>query len=662
MSLITLQNICHNFVGIPILSQANLTIENKQKICLVGRNGEGKSTFLSILTKQLVPDKGTVAYNSGITVSSLPQEVPTHFKGSSYSIACSFLGAVGDALIKYHKALDALTLDGSDSKALDDMADAQTIIDELDGWQKHQKLTEIFSKLSLDPDVLFETLSGGGMRRVLLAGTLASDPDVLILDEPTNHLDIDSILWLEKFLLKFTKTILFVSHDRTFTENIADHIIELDRGNLRFFKDSYFKYLEKKDALALEEERHNSLFDKKLAQEEVWIRQGVKARRTRNMGRVRALKDLRSERKERRDQQGKVNFVVQDAHLSGKLVVEAKNVDFSYENKQILSDFSVNIMRGDHIGIIGPNGSGKTTLINVLLQKVSPDAGVIKLGTNIEVLYSDQLRQTLDYNKTAKENIAAGSDWVEVNGHRKHVISYLKDFLFTKERMDTPAKHLSGGEKNRLLLAQLFTRPGNLLILDEPTNDLDLDTLELLEEILLDYKGTLLLVSHDRRFINNIVTSVLAFDYDGVLREYVGDYDDWKAASPKPLDKKDEKANKIEKSKSEKSVSETTVAENTLENLQDNKNTKGAEKKKTNFKDQWEQKELLKEQETLPSAIDAAEKEQAALLEFMSEQDFYKNTQEIIQETQNKLDMAKNTLEKLYERWEIVESRLAEFA
>ena len=530
MAYITLRDVQLAFGGPSLLDGATFNLERGERVCLIGRNGEGKSTLLKLIEGSLLPDRGEVSIQNGITISMLAQDVPMD-SGKVADIVADGAGEAATVLKAYHEASDACVL--GDMEACDRMGNLQHKLDQVDGWALENKVNSILSKMGLDPDADLADLSGGRKRRVLLARALLTQPDVLLLDEPTNHLDVESIEWLEKFLLDQNNlTLLFISHDRSFVDSIATRIVELDRGNLRSYEGNYSRYLELKAQQMEAEEKQNALFDKRLAEEEVWIRQGIKARRTRNEGRVRALKDLREESRARRSQQGKVSMATQDANRSGKLVFDIENLSVAFGDQEpIIKDFSALVLRGDRIGLVGDNGVGKTTLIKAILGELE-HGGTVKTGTQLEVAYFDQLRNALDLEKSVKDNISEGSDFVDVNGGRRHIYSYLQDFLFSPERARTPVKALSGGERNRILLAKLLLKPSNLIVMDEPTNDLDMVTLELLEEMLGGYKGTLLLISHDRAFMDNVVTSTWVFDGKGHIDEYIGGYQDYLEQRP----------------------------------------------------------------------------------------------------------------------------------
>ncbi|MCJ8349867.1 ABC transporter ATP-binding protein [Moritella sp.] len=527
MAVITLQNACLAFGDLPLLNHADAVFERKERVCLVGRNGAGKSTMMKVIAGDIQLDEGVVRIEQDAVVSRLEQDPPKVSGVTIFDFVAGGLADIGQVLKDYHHQ-SILVADDYSEKSLNKLMRLQEELDNRNGWEFEQNIEQVLTRLDLDPEMMLDNLSGGWLRRAALARALACKPDLLLLDEPTNHLDIESILWLEEFLKDFAGTIIFVSHDRSFIRSMATRIIDIDRGNLSSFPGDYDQYLvAKEEALRVEDEQ-NALFDKRLAQEEVWIRQGVKARRTRNEGRVKALKEMRNERSDRLSVQGKAKITVDETSRSGKRVFEGEDVTYAYENKQIVKDFTFNIMRGDKIAFVGPNGCGKSTLIKLLLEELQPQAGVIKCGTKLEVSYFDQHRTELDLEKTVMDNLGDGKQEVMVNGKPRHILGYLQDFLFHPQRARTPVKALSGGERNRLLLAKLFLKPSNLLIMDEPTNDLDIETLELLEELLANYQGTLLLVSHDRNFIDNTVTSCWMFDGKGQITNFVGGYHDAK--------------------------------------------------------------------------------------------------------------------------------------
>ncbi|MDO6563475.1 ATP-binding cassette domain-containing protein [Amphritea sp. 1_MG-2023] len=522
MALIRLDKVSVAFGDKQLLDHVDFQLDKGERVALVGINGAGKSTLLKVLARHQATDDGEIWQDGGARIAELSQMLPAADERKVRDVVASGCAETVDLLNRY----EALAMSHSDT----DMAELERLqhkIELVDGWHLEQKIIQVLERLELDGEQLMSSLSGGWRRRAALGAALVQSPDILLLDEPTNHLDIETIEWLEKQIMEFRGGVLFISHDRSLVERLATRIIELDRGHLTSFPGNYSAYLTQKEKMLEEEERHNALFDKRLAEEEKWIRQGIKARRTRNEGRVRALKDLRVERSQRRDKQGKAKFQVEQADRSGKIVIEVENVNHGYNGEAVLRDLTLSIQRGDRIGLIGPNGVGKSTLLKVLLGQLTPDQGEVKLGTSLNIAYFDQLRGKLDPEKTIIDNISEGRESITINGKSRHIISYLSDFLFSPERARTPVKALSGGECNRVMLAKLFSQPSNLLVLDEPTNDLDIETLELLEEILLEYKGTLLLVSHDRAFLDNVVTSTLVFEGEGKVQEYVGGYEDW---------------------------------------------------------------------------------------------------------------------------------------
>ncbi|NQY25889.1 MAG: ATP-binding cassette domain-containing protein [Piscirickettsiaceae bacterium] len=626
MALLSLKQLTISFGGPNLLDKVEFQLDRGERVCLVGRNGAGKSTLMKVIAGEITQDGGEII-GQGLNIARLEQEVPEGTAGSVFDVVAQGLGDIAPLLINYHHVIHQLETDSSD-KVLAALEKAQHELEAVDGWSVEQKVEAVISRLTLDADMDFAGLSGGMKRRVLLAQALVKEPDILLLDEPTNHLDIASITWLEEFLKSYDGTVLFITHDRMFLQSLATRIIQIDRGKLVSFPGDYANFLVRREAMLDEEASQNALFDKKLAQEEVWIRQGVKARRTRNEGRVRALEKLRSERGARREVLGNVKMQLQDADRSGKLVVEAEGIGQSYDGRTLFKDFSTVIQRGDKIGLVGPNGCGKTTLLSILLGRSEPEFGDVKMGTKIEVAYFDQLRSELDEEVSVVDNVGQGKDFIEINGAQKHVMGYLQDFLFTPERARTPIKSLSGGERNRLLLAKLFTQPANLLVMDEPTNDLDAETLDLLEELLINYKGTLLLVSHDRSFINNVATSTIVFDDDGEVREYVGGYDDW--LHQRAQDKRAKMPAK-EKAKA------MTV-------------------KKVNKKSSLTYQEQL-DLEVLPKEIEQFELQQAELHKKISAPDFYQQAADKQTKIQDKLTALTSELEAMYERWDALEAK-----
>ncbi len=650
MALLRLQNIQLSFGGPAILDQLDLSIDRGERICLIGRNGAGKSTLLKVIQGELATDAGERIVQGGLRITKLEQEVPEGIDDTIFNVVASGLPEAGKLLSEYHELSHS---EIHDEKWMNRLEKVQQQLEVHNGWELNQQVDTILSKLSLPADSLFSSLSGGLKRRVLLAKSLLLQPDILLLDEPTNHLDIAAIQWLESFLLNFKGSIMFITHDRTFLRNMATRIIELDRGRLISFPGNYDSFLLRKEEMLEAEGAENARFDKKLAQEEIWIRKGIKARRTRNEGRVRALERMRVARSQRRNQQGSANINMDVGSKSGKLVVEAKNISFSYnkagsgtDSMKLIQDFTTTIQRGDKVALLGPNGVGKTTLLNILLGKLEPTSGDIKLGTNIELAYFDQLRDQLDLEKTVRENLGKGSDQITINGRDKHVISYLQDFLFTPDRVHSPVKTLSGGERNRLMLARLFAQPANVLVMDEPTNDLDIETLELLEELLLDFSGTLLLVSHDRSFVNHIVTSTIAFEGNGILEEYVGGYDEW-----------------IKQRKQAPAATSTTLSTGSASSTLSKKKKKTDTKPETPCHDKKENPQDLKkltykeriELEKLPKLIETYEVDIETLHAQMGATDFYQHSQDKINQTQDKLAKLEQELEGYYKRWEELE-------
>jgi len=603
MALISMQEVNLGFGGPLLLENINLQIERGDWIGLLGRNGMGKTTLLKLINGDLSPESGVIARQQNLRVAYLPQEVPLELSGTIAEVVAS--GQEPTTAVKF----------GSE-----------------DLWQRQLQVDQVISRMQLDPQAQFETLSAGLKRRVLLARGLARNPDLLLLDEPTNHLDIESIQWLENFLVRWGGTLLFVTHDRTFLQKLANRIIELDRGRLFDWDCGYTTFLQRKEAMLDAETNQNATFDKMLAQEEKWIRQGIEARRTRNEGRVRALKRLREIRRERREQPGKVRMQIQEERRSGRLVIEAEQVSYAYEDQPIVRDFSTTIQRGDKVGIIGPNGSGKTTLLRVLMGELAPDQGEVRLGTNLEISYFDQLRSQLDETRSVLDNVGQGRDVITVNGRPRGLIGYLQDFLFSPDRVHAPISALSGGERNRLLLARLLAQPTNLLVLDEPTNDLDIETLEILEDQLLEYSGTLLLVSHDRAFLNNLVTSTLVLDGSGQVCEYVGGYDDW-------LRQRQEEISEKTQEKSSK-----PTGSNQLHQPQPSPNAI----RKLSFK---EKREL----EELPGRIESLEAEHARLTNMLGDPTFYQRDNAEISNTVNRLKELEEELARAYQRWEELE-------
>lgn len=627
-TLLTLRGMTLGYSGPLLLDNVDLTIREGERVTLIGRNGEGKSTLLKVIAGLIQADSGERQVVQNAVISYMPQDIPDTLHGTVFEIVSQGLEGLSDVILGYHKAT-LMVMEDSSEKNLDYLARAQQALEDADGWQFEQQVETTLSRLSLEneQETPFSALSGGLKRRVLLARELVKKPQLLLLDEPTNHLDIESIQWLEEFLKSWSGSLLFITHDRAFMQNLATRILELDRGNLTDWPEDYQNYLRRRQERASAEAKENERFDKRLSQEEAWIRQGIKARRTRNEGRVRQLEAMREKFRQRRSAQGKVRINMQQAERSGKLVAEVENVSYSWDGEPVIADFSTTIMRGDKIGIIGPNGCGKSTLLNLLLGKLEPQSGAIKIGTGLEVAYFDQLRASLDLNKTVQENVGEGSDRVETNGGSRHIISYLQDFLFSPDRVRQPLNSLSGGERNRVLLAKLFTRPANLLVLDEPTNDLDVETLELLEELLINFEGTVLLVSHDRAFLDNVVTSTYVFTGDGNIGEAVGGYQDW-----------------LREQRSAKGVEVADkVASRPLE-----KHGKHDADAKSSYKIQRELDQLPKEIEQLESKIEN-------IHEKLSKPDIYTDRRDEAVVIQQDLARSQTQLENLYRRWEELE-------
>jgi ATP-binding cassette subfamily F protein uup len=629
MSLIRLRNIHVSFGGPAILESISVSIEAGERLCLLGRNGTGKSTLLKVISGEVKADSGDLELKQSLKIAVLDQEPRGDLQGSIFDIVAMGLGKNAKLLQDYHHALHNFTENHNDQTTAE-LERAQNQVDIHNAWQLNQQVEEVLSRMQLDGDADYASLSGGMKRRVLLAKALVIKPDILLLDEPTNHLDLIAIQWLEEQLLNYKGALMFITHDRSFMRKLSTRIIELDRGSLTSYPGNYDTYLRRKAEALHAEEVENAHFDKKLAQEEVWIRQGIKARRTRNEGRVRALEKMRVERNQRRNQVGKVSMKAAQSERSGKLVAEAENVCFEYEGKPLIKDLTTTILRGDKIGIIGPNGVGKTTLLRLLLGDLKPTSGTIKNGTKLEVAYFDQFRAQLDDAASVIDNLSQGREFVEINGNRKHVIGYLQDFLFAPERARSPVSMLSGGERNRLLLAKLFSKASNILVLDEPTNDLDIETLELLEELVMEYKGTVLVVSHDREFVNNVVTSTLVFEGNAQVNEYVGGYDDWLKQS---------------KNNTKKESATATATDADKESTAPAKQTKP---KQLSYKDQ-------RELDALPAQIETFEGEVESLQKQMADEGFFKQEKATIQKIQQQLSEAEAGLEHCYTRWEQLE-------
>ena len=627
--LISLDSISLAYGLDALLDNVKLQISTGERICLIGRNGAGKSSLLKIVEGNLTPDSGAVWRKPNLRFARLAQELPQVTTLSVYEFVAEGLAEAGKLLAAYH-ALTHKIAEMCTERDLTDLEELQRKIDAQNGWQFEQAIKTVLTRLELNPDQRIADLSGGWQRRAALAKALVTSPELLLLDEPTNHLDISAIQWLEDQLLSCGIGLLFITHDRALLQRLATRIIELDRGQLTSWPGDYANFLRRKEEMLHAEAKQNADFDKKLAQEERWIRQGIKARRTRNEGRVRVLEAMRMTRAKRREVQGKAEFNVNEAEKSGQLVVEAKNISHSYNGQPVIKDFSVRIMRGDRIGLIGPNGIGKSTLLNILLGNLVAQEGTVTQGTKLQIAYFDQLRQALDPEKSVIDNVAEGREVIEIGGKRQHIMSYLTDFLFTPQRALTAVKALSGGECNRLLLARLFSQPANLLVMDEPTNDLDIETLELLEELLSNYQGTLLLVSHDRIFLDNVVTSTLVFSGNGKIEEYVGGYHDW-LRQRKPIEETKTAVNK----KAQQDNTKELVKQKVI--------------KKLSYKEQRELDEL-------PKRIEHIEAEHKELQKLISDAEFYKQHPETITKTMEKLKTVQLDLEQAYERWHELES------
>ncbi|AAU93115.1 ABC transporter, ATP-binding family protein [Methylococcus capsulatus str. Bath] len=630
MPLVRLSDVGIAFGVKPLLEAAHFQVDPGERIGIIGRNGEGKSTLLKVLAGQLTPDGGEVWKQPGLRIGFLEQMPALPASATIYDAVADGLGETGRRIAEYHHLSERLA-DG-DTSCLDRLGVLQQALEAADGWSLRRRVEFVLGRLALPGEKPVEGLSGGWQRRVALARALVIEPDLLLLDEPTNHLDLETIVWLEQQLLQFAGAVVLITHDRAFLQRVATRIVDLDRGKLTSWPGDYRDYLAKKAAALEEEEKRNAEFDRKLAIEEAWIRQGIKARRTRNEGRVRALKRMRSERAERRSRQGIARLELEQAERSGKLVFEIEHLSIAFGGVPVVKDFSALVLRGDRVGLIGPNGAGKSTLLRLLLGELQPDAGTVRTGTHLKVAYFDQLRAQLDPDQTIVEAVGDGKEWISLNGQQIHVMSYLGNFLFSPERARTPVRSLSGGEKNRVLLARLFSQPCNILVLDEPTNDLDLETLELLEELLGEFEGTVLLVSHDRAFVDNVVTSVWVFEGDGVVAEYVGGYSDWLAQRPS-------------------GVEQTPVAQPAA--VRPSAPKPAGPRTRLSYK---EQREL----ESLPAAIENWESRQAELTARVNEPDFYRRDAAEIKRVLQELETLQASLEEGYRRWEALEARAAE--
>ena len=628
MALISLRSVSLSYGAPPLLDGIDLEIGPGERVCLLGRNGTGKSTLLRIIDGEVPPDGGERRVGQGARIACLAQEAPAGGDESILDVVASGLGELGALVGEYYRLSHRMGGDSVNPGDLDRMAAIQQRLESDGGWEIEQRAERVISRLGLDADAGYATLSGGLRRRVMLARALVTEPDLLLLDEPTNHLDIETIEWLEEFLLGFRGSLLFITHDRRFLRRLATRILELDRGRLTDWPGDYDNYLRRREERLNAEAKERERFDKKLAEEEVWIRQGIKARRTRNEGRVRDLKAMRDERRARRESLGQARIRLDSADRSGKLVIEAEGVAFDWGGAPVIAGLDTLILRGDRVGIVGPNGAGKSTLLKLLLGQLEPKAGTIRRGTNLKLAYFDQLRAQLDPNRSVRDNVAGGSDQIEVGGASKHVLSYLKDFLFTPERAQQPVSALSGGERNRLLLARLFTQPANLLVLDEPTNDLDAETLELLEELLLGFDGTLLLVSHDRDLLDNVVTSTLVLEGGGQVGDYVGGYSDWLRQRPAPA---------VDKKAQPKSEAKPAL-----------KPSQAKPTAKLSYKDQ-------RELEQLPKRIESLEQQQQALQQRMADPALYRGDGSEVTATQARLAQLEAELARSYARWEVLE-------
>jgi len=634
--LVSLDHIAVAFGHLPLLDDVSFQIEAGERVCIIGRNGTGKSTLLRILSGELPPDAGSVWLQPGVRRARLEQDVPLSADRPVFDVVSEGLGELSELVAAYHHTAVLVSADATPA-LLETLGRLQHELDEQDGWSIEQRVELVLAKLNLPAEAIVNTLSGGWRRRTLLARALVAEPDLLVLDEPTNHLDIDAITWLETFLAEYAGAVVFVTHDRAFLQRLATRIVEIDRGKLASWPGDYETFLRRKDEWLANEAVQQEKFDKRLAVEEVWLRQGIKARRTRNEGRVRALMAMRNERAARREQMSSVRLQVEQADVSGRLVFEAKGVAKAYGEKTILRGFSTRIMRGDRIGLIGPNGAGKTTLLRLLLGEIEPDEGEVRRGANVQVAYYDQQREQLDPERTVFETIGDGNDWVTIDGNPRHVNAYLADFLFPPERASSPVRALSGGERNRLLLARLFTRPANVLVMDEPTNDLDLETLELLEAELVDWPGTLLLVSHDRAFLDNVVTSTIVFDSDGQVREYVGGYEDWLRQRPAPA--------------GEKAVAEKQNAEPAGKlGPAPQTSRQAAASKKLSHREQ-------REFDQLPARIEALEGEQRELNDAVQDPRFYTKPADEIRASLARMEAITSELTAVYARWDELDAR-----
>jgi ABC transport system ATP-binding/permease protein len=635
MPLITLDDACLAFGHVALLDKASFQLDPGERVALIGRNGSGKSSLLKALARQASLDDGRLWLQPGAKVAYVPQEAEFPMDRSVFATVADGLGDVAQLLVDYHAAMSALADDASEA-ALARLEDVQHRVEEAQAWRMEQKVEQVLAQLRLNGDAVVGSLSGGGIKRVALARALVGEPEILLLDEPTNHLDIDGILWLEELIRDFPGAVVVITHDRVFLDHVATRIVELDRGVLSSFPGRFSEYLARKAEQLESEEKANARFDKLLAQEEVWIRKGVEARRTRNEGRVRRLEALRNERGARRDRFGNVKLSLDRGDGSGQMVAELDHVEKYFGERHIVNDFSTRILRGDRIGLIGPNGAGKTTLLKLILGELEPDEGVVRRGTRQTVAYFDQLRAQLDPEAPLTEVISPGSDFVEIGGHRTHIIGYLGDFLFSPQRARSPVKSLSGGERNRLLLARLFARPANVLVLDEPTNDLDIETLDLLEDLLAQYDGTVFLVSHDRAFLDNVVTQVIAAEGDGHWKEYAGGYEDW-----------------LRVRKTAASNASTTAAKAPAAKKEAATPAPAAVKP---AKLSWKEEREL---ESLPDLIAKLEAEQTTLQARLNDPAIYRDAPQDAVQVNTRLQALESEIEKAMVRWELLEARAA---
>jgi ATP-binding cassette subfamily F protein uup len=626
MALLGMQDVSIAFGGPPVLDRAAFSIERGERVCLLGRNGTGKSTIMKLLDGTIAPDTGEVVLQTGVTVARLEQEIPNDVVGSIFDVVAAGLGETGNLLARYHAASQRVA--AGETSAMRDLDRLHRALDSANAWQVQTRVETVIVHLGLDGDLEFASASGGRKRQTLLARALVAEPDVLLLDEPTNHLDVEAVEWMESFLVDRGITLVLVTHDRAFLKRVATRIVELDRGKLVDWGADYETYLQRKEAALAAEAREWMEFDKKLAKEEVWIRTGIQARRTRNEGRVRSLEALRRERSARRERTGTAKLQAQEAERSGRLVVDARDVSFARGDRGIIRNFTTTITRGDRVGLIGPNGSGKTTLLRLLLGELAPDSGTIRIGTGLEIAYFDQLREQLDPDRSVFDSVADGAEFVEIGGARKHVLGYLEEFLFSPDRSRAPVRALSGGERNRLLLARLFTRPFNLLVLDEPTNDLDIETLDLLEELLLEFSGTLLVVSHDRAFLDNVVTNTLVFEGGGHIGEYAGGYSDW-----------------VRQRRPVVSVAASTTTTKRAVTLAP---SRPARKRRLTYN---EKSELA----SLPDEIDRREKEREAIYVSLADSAFLRDGTAVV-EAKARLDAIEAEIGAMMQRWEELET------